>query len=298
MARSARLKSPTRMRTVWSSLGILVSTVALGEDRHDPAVLERVDGHRGAVVRRPGVTPLASSCETTRVLRRRAEGPEQREGEHNAHDRPARTEDPPRNPRRRKIIGRARSESRRSWPLARSGVETSGGVPLERPLREEVLAPRRQTETEHEQADTQEDAFPLGLAADPEDRTVAAQNPASPDDQDQTDQRLGTPRVLGVGLQVGVVEPRELERRAVRGPVPFGRMLFASGCSAEPAPSPGVTSSLMPPSSPIQKATNISPPTPISSPTNPSATGPIPPSPTPPWLSGCWIWSSHRRRRR
>ena len=64
--------------------------------------------------------------------------------------------------------------------------------------------------------------------------------------------------VLGVGLQMGVVEGGR-RQRALRG----GRLVAHVR-------------------SPIQKQTSISTPTPMSRPTKPSPTGPIPPRPKPP----------------
>src|SRR6202035_5931890 len=86
----------------------------------------------------------------------------------------------------------------------------------------------------------------------------------------------GAPRVLGVGLEVGVVERGQGHPGG--GAVP-GRDVATRG-------EVDVVAHLR---SPSQNATSIIAPTPKRSPMNPSATGPMPPRPRPPRLTGCWI---------
>ena len=167
---------------------------------------------------------------------------------------------------------------------------------FERALRQEVLAPRRDPESEHEEADAHEDALPLGLAADPEEGAVGAESGES-EYEDQPDQRLGSARVLRERLQVRIVERRELEALDGTAVAAVRRRACAalrrSGRVAVVVRSLRVMVAHVAVRSPSQYATSIRPPTPIKSAMNPSATGPIPPRPIPPWLSGCWIGPRH-----
>ena len=144
---------------------------------------------------------------------------------------------PPRNPRRRNIE-RAAVVDRSGHRLLLLGRRLVA-VPLlfERALRQEVLAPRREPEAEHEEPDAEEDAFPLRLAADPENRAVGTET-GEAESEDQPDQRFRSARVLREGLEVRIVERRERLRGLIH--VPVG----AAGAVSAVAACPSVASVL------------------------------------------------------
>ena len=240
----------------------------LGEDGEHPAHLEVVDGDLPAVDGdqlgallpvgleqggRPGLGPSDRSRGKRRTIPMAVE---------------PRANRPPSSLRRlttmppRSVIGRGHGLA-----LGLGGVEL---VPLldEGALGHQVLAPGGDPEAQGQQADAEGDGLPLGAGRHPVGH-AEADEAEEPDDHGDGRHRLGPLGVLGVGLQVGVVEGGRRQR-------PFE----AGGLVAHVR-------------SPIQKQTSISTPTPSSRPTKPSPTGPIPPRPNPPGLAGCWMTPVH-----
>ena len=163
-------------------------------------------------------SPTASRCCRSVFLGCGPERAEQGEGEDDAHHAGAGAEDGAQEAAAAEHHLAPVLDGRRHGLAPRCSVEARRVALLdEGALREQVLAPGRQAEAEAEEPDAAEHTLPLGLATHPVQTAVGAE-PGQADEQEQADERLGPPRVLGDRAAGG-------DRRTWSGAAPAGAPL-------------------------------------------------------------------------